>query len=229
MRLRPSNELPSRGATPTPQRNLRDSVRRNRQLRGLVQLAGYLVRRRNCVVWEADLTVPRAPTTWAPGERALEIGPENLDAVMTPTLLAFLGGDRMRQSLEDIRRGNRLLVVVDDDGYAAYGHIVVNSAGYMRVLGEREPVPHLGNFFTAPRARRRGLFKGVLNESQRVLQRLGYGRALLETRPTNAGSMKGSERMGMRITRHLRGWIVFDSLVIQRDIHNRGRWQAVRR
>jgi hypothetical protein len=69
---------------------------------------------------------------------------------MTPALLAFLGGDRMRQSLEDIRQGNRLLVVVDDDGYAAYGHIVVNSAGYMRVLGEREPVPHLGNFFTAP-------------------------------------------------------------------------------
>jgi ribosomal protein S18 acetylase RimI-like enzyme len=208
---------------------LRDIVRRNRRLGEFVRLAGHVVRRRNCVVWEADLTVPRAPTSWAPGERAIEIGPENLDAVMTPELLAFLGGDSVRKSLEGIRRGNRLLVVVDDDGYAAYGHIVVNSAGYVRVLGEREPVPHLGNFFTAPRARRRGLFKGVLNDSQRVLQRLGYGRALLETRPTNTVSMRTNERMGMRITRRLRGWIVLDSLVIQRDIHNRGRWQAVRR
>jgi GNAT superfamily N-acetyltransferase len=208
---------------------LRDVVRRNRRLRELVRLAGHVVRRRNCIVWEADLTVARAPTSWAPSEQAIEIGPENLDAVMTPELLAFLGGDSVRRSLEGIRRGDRLLVVVDDDGYAAYGHIVVNSEGYMRVLGEREPVPHLGNFFTAPRARRRGLFEGILNDSQRLLQRLGYGRALLETRPTNTGSMKGSERMGMRITRHLMGWIIFESLVIQRDIRNGGRWQVVRR
>ncbi len=225
--MRASIELPGRGGPPTLPRSLRDSVRRIRLLRRLVRLADHVVRRRNCVVWEADLTVPRAPTSWAPGERAIEIGPENLDAVMTPELLAFLGGDRVRKSLEGVRRGNRLLVVVDDDGYAAYGHIVVNSEGYVRVLGEREPVPHLGNFFTASRARRRGLFKGILNESQRVLQQLGYGRALLETRPTNTASMRTNERMGMRIMRHLKGWIVFDSLVIQRDIHNRGRWQVV--
>jgi ribosomal protein S18 acetylase RimI-like enzyme len=208
---------------------LRDLVRGHRLLGGLVWVAGHVVRRRNCVVWEADLTVPRTPSSWAPGARVIEIGPENLDAVMTAELLAFLGGDSIRKSLNGIRRGNRLLVVVDADGYAAYGHIVVNSEGYVRVLGEPVPVPYLGNFLTAPRARRRGLFKGVLNESQRVLQRLGYRRALLETRPTNTASMRTNERMGMRVTRHLRGWIVFDSLVVQRDIHNRGRWQVVSR
>jgi len=208
---------------------LRDIVRRNRLLHGLVQLAGHVVRRRNHVVWEADLTVPRDPTSWAPGERAVEIGPENLDVMMTPELLAFLGGDSARKSLDGIRRGDRLIVVADDEGYAAYGYVVVNSKDYMRVLGEPEPVPFLGNFFTAPRARRRGLFERVHNECQRVLQGLGHRRVLLEARPTNAGSMKGSERMGMRITRHLMGWIIFESLVIQRDTHTRGRWSAGRR
>jgi hypothetical protein len=35
--------------------------------------------------------------------------------------------------------------------------------------------------------------------------------------------------MGTRITRHLMGWIIFESLVIQRDIRNGGRGQVVRR
>jgi hypothetical protein len=208
---------------------LRNIVRRNRPLRGLVQLAGHVVRRRNSVVREADLTVPRAKTAWALGERPIEIGPENFDILMTPDLGAFLGGDSARKSLEGIRHGNRLIVVIDAEGYAAYGHIVINSAEYLRVLGERKPVPYLGNFFTAPRTRRRGLFEKVHNESQRVLQRLGYARVVGETSPTNVGSIKGGERVGMRIIRHFTGWIICESLVIQRDILNDGPWQVVRR
>jgi hypothetical protein len=120
---------------------LSDIIRRNRPLHGLVQLAGHVVRRHNSVVREAGLTVPRAKTAWALGERPIEIGPENFDTLMTPDLGAFLGGDSARKSLEGIRHGNRLIVVTDAEGYAAYGHIVINSAEYLRVLGERKPVP----------------------------------------------------------------------------------------
>lgn len=101
-------------------------MRQNPLLRGLVELAGHIIRRRNHVVYELDLTLPREPVSWAPEERVIEIGPENIDAVMTPELLEFLGGESVRKSLEGVRQGNRLIVVRDDEGYAAYGHVVVN-------------------------------------------------------------------------------------------------------
>ena len=69
----------------------------------------------------------------------------------------------------------------------------------------------------------------VHNESQRVLQRLGYARVVGEANPTNVSSIKGGARVGMRIIRHFTGWIICESLVIQRDILNDGPWQVVRR
>jgi hypothetical protein len=71
-------------------------VRQNPLLRGLVQLAGHIIRRRNHVVYELDLTRPREPVSWAPEEQVIEIGAENLDVVMTPELLEFLGGETPR-------------------------------------------------------------------------------------------------------------------------------------
>jgi RimJ/RimL family protein N-acetyltransferase len=198
-------------------------------LRGLVQLGGHIIRRRNHVVFELDLTPPRAPVSWAPEERVIEIGPENIDTVMTPELLEFLGGDSVRKSLEGIRRGNRLIVVQDSEGYAAYGHVVINGAEYLRTLEESEPTPYLGNFLTVPRARRRGLLQKAGNECLLMLQRRGYRRVLAEARPTNTGSVKGMENQGMRRIRHLMGWIVFERLVIQRDIQNAGRWRVLLR
>ena len=208
---------------------LTDAVKGNRLLRDLVTLAGHVVRRRNHVVFELDLTVPREPTPWAPGERVLEIGPDNIDTVMTPELVEFMGGEGVRKSLEGVRRGNRVVLVVDAEGYAGYGHLVINSREYVRALGEREAVPYVGNFFTAPRARRRGLFEKINNECFIALQRLGYRRVVAEARPTNAGSVKGSERVGMNIARHLTGWIVFEQVLIQRDGLTRGPWQILLR
>jgi hypothetical protein len=62
-----------------------------------------------------------------------------------------------------------------------------------------------------------------------MLQRRGYRRVLAEARPTNTGSVKGMENQGMRRIRHLMGWIVFERLVIQRDIQNAGRWRVLLR
>ena len=72
-------------------------MRGNAVVRALVQLAGHVIRRRNHVVYELDLTIPREPIVWAPGERVIEIGPENIDAEMTPELLEFLGGRQRPQ------------------------------------------------------------------------------------------------------------------------------------
>jgi hypothetical protein len=208
---------------------LKEAARGSPLVRKLIALAGHVVRRRNHVVFELDLTVPREPTPWAPGERAVEIGPDNIDTVMTPELIEFMGGERVRKSLDGVRRGNRVVLVVDAEGYAGYGHLVINSKEYVRALGEREAVPYVGNFFTAPRARRRGLFEKINNECFIVLQRLGYRRVVAEARPTNAGSVKGSERVGMNIARHLTGWIVFEHVLIQRDGLTRGPWQILLR
>jgi hypothetical protein len=35
------------------------------------------------------------------------------------------------------------------------------------------------------------------------------------------------ENQGMRRIRHLMGWIIFERLVIQRDIQNTGRWRVL--
>ncbi|HUP36507.1 MAG TPA: hypothetical protein VNC82_13805 [Candidatus Limnocylindria bacterium] len=202
-------------------------MRQSPIVRALVQLAGHFIRRRNHVVFELDLTRPREPVSWAPEERVIEIGPENIDTVMTPELFEFLGGSSVRKSLEGIRGGNRLIVVQDSEGYAAYGHVVVNGAEYLRTLQEPEAIPYLGNFFTVPRARRRGLLQKAGNECLLMLQRRGYRRVLAEARPTNTGSVKGMENQGMRRIRHLMGWIIFERLVIQRDIQNTGRWRVL--
>jgi hypothetical protein len=208
---------------------LAEALRGSRLLRRLVALAGHVVRRRNHVVFELDLAIPREPTPWAPGERIVEIGPDNLDAVMTPELFEFLGGEGVRKSLDGIRRGNRLVLVMDAEGYTGYGHLVINSKEYVRALGEREAVPYVGNFFTAPRARRRGLFEKINNECFLALQRLGHRRVVAEARPTNDGSVKGSLRVGMRIARHLTGWILLERVLIQRDALTRGPWQILLR
>ena len=55
-------------------------------------------------------------------------------------------------------------MIRDDEGYTAYGHVVVNGTEYLRTLAEPEPTPYLGNFFTVPRARRRGLLQKAGNE-----------------------------------------------------------------
>jgi hypothetical protein len=204
-------------------------VRGHAILRPLVELAGHVLRRRNHAVYELDLTIPREPVVWAPGEEVIEIGPENLDTAMTPELLEFLGGDQVRKSLDGVRRGNRIIVVRDDEGYAAYGHVVVNGAEYLRTLAEPDPVPYLGNFLTVPRARRRGLLQRAGSECLLMLQRRGYPRVLAEARPTNVGSVKAMENHGMRRIRHLMGWIVFERVVIQRDVQNAGRWHVVLR
>jgi hypothetical protein len=208
---------------------LTEAIRGNAVVRRAIDGAGHVLRRRNHIVFELDLTIPRDLTAWAPGERVIEIGPDNLDAVMTPALFEFMGGEQVRKSLDGVRRGNRVILVVDDEGYAAYGHVVVNSKEYVRALGEPEAVPYVGNFFTAPRARRRGLFEKINNESFLLLQRLGYRRVLAEARPSNAGSVKGSERVGMHIARHLTGWILFERVLIQRDALTRGPWQILLR
>lgn len=208
---------------------LKEAAARHPIVRRLVELAGHIVRRRNHVVFELDLTIPREPTVWAPGERVIEIGPENIDAVMTPELLEFLGGDAVRKSLEGIRRGNRLIVVADEEGYVGYGHVVVNATPYLRALGESEPTPYLGNFLTVPRARRRGLLQRAGNECVLMLQRRGHRRVLAEARPSNAGSVKGMENQGMRRIRHLMGWILFERVVIQHDIQNADRWHVLLR
>ena len=77
--------------------------------------------------------------------------------------------------------------------------------------------------------RRRGLFQRAGNECLLMLQRRGYRRVLAEARPTNTGSIKGMENQGMRRIRHLMGWIIFERVVVQRDMQNAGPWQILLR
>lgn len=69
----------------------------------------------------------------------------------------------------------------------------------------------------------------VVFECLHMLKRRGYRRVLAKARPTDAGSVKGMENQGMRRIHHLMGWIVFERLVIQRDVQNADRWHVLLR
>jgi hypothetical protein len=70
-----------------------------------------LFRHRKRLVLDIDLTAPRDPRDWGPAEKLLIFGPDNIDS-LEPELLATMEPEKHLKEFQDIRKGNRLFVVL---------------------------------------------------------------------------------------------------------------------
>lgn len=171
-------------------------------------------------VWERKLEGDCEPAGWPAGETVEVIGPESAERAGRAPLFEFLGGERLAQELEGVRKGDRLFVVCTESGYAAYSFIFFDTTKGTRrqkkILLERPGTPVIGLSFTAPQARGRGIYRRLLKEMFRFLSASGVERVVCEVDPRNGPSNAASRAAGMQICRELTDCIIARRLVIQR-------------
>ena len=194
-------------------------IRRHWKQKGALATARFLLsrvfRHQKHVVYEADCRTPREPSHWADEERLVELGADNLDANLTPELQTFLGGEEAFESLQGVRGGDRLFLVVNGCEYLHRGYILFRTR-QSKILGDPRADPLIANCATARGTRGRGLYRRALNAEVCHLQKLGYERVIIETQPDNHASRRGIEAAGFSLAWEAQVWIVLNWLVVQR-------------
>lgn len=178
------------------------------------------------LVFEAWLTEPLMAAAPDADHRLLELGPENLDAHLDSRLEEFLGGQEAFESLEGVRKGDRLFVIANGDEYLHRGYILFKTR-QKRIIGETRDAPLIASCRTAAQARGRGLYRRALQEELRYLKSLGHERAIIETDPENIASRAGIVAAGFRSGWEARVWIVLNKVVVQRILRqSHSRWRV---
>jgi RimJ/RimL family protein N-acetyltransferase len=190
-----------------------------------------VLRVRDRLIWEIELR-SFEPSVWGRGERLMILGPENIDATLTPGLRSFLGGARAQAEISGVRNGDRLFVVATDSDYLACSYIFFDTTRetrrQARIYGERQGTPIIGMSFTAPEARGRGLYRRILNEMFSYLAKMNFDRAVCEVHPGNHPSNKASQAAGMCVCRRLCDLALFNRLYIQRvTTGSKSRWRVL--
>lgn len=208
---------------------IRQRLRREWQSKGAWRTFRFLFSRLfrcwKAVVYDADLELPRAPTEWGPDESLDSLGPDEVDAAVTPALMAFLGREGP-ENLEGVRDGNRLFLVSAGGMFLHCGYILFRTR-QTKLIGEPGAPPVIACCFTSPVARGRGLYRKALNAELCFLRDRGYKRVVIETDPDNTASCKGIEAAGFRLNRTIRSWILMNWLVLQRSVELSGsRWRV---
>lgn len=105
-------------------------------------------------IWDVSLHSDRAPSPWSEEEEFSILGPEALDAAITPQLLEFLGGPHAEYDLQGVRSGDRLLLVKVCGDYVYSGYIYFNTTAetrrQKRIYAERDDTPIIGTCVSRP-------------------------------------------------------------------------------
>jgi L-amino acid N-acyltransferase YncA len=113
-----------------------------------------------------------------------------------------------------LSRDDMLFVAVAGDGRVlSYGFVLFQSF-YKNVLREPVEVPMIGNCFTEPEARGRGLYPALLRAMCDELARRGHRRAIISCAPDNVASRRGIERAGFRLVHHLASVVLLSRLIV---------------
>ena len=135
--------------------------------------------------------------------------------------------EKHRKELQDVRKGNRLFVVLCGGECIYRSYIrMIDTPGPDRqsvFFGGLEAVPEIRQAVMNTQFRgkdlykqvRKGLHTRVVNEQLRHLQCLGHKRAVLYIVAGNILSIKGNTAAGFQMLRTLNDWIVFKVLVFQ--------------
>jgi RimJ/RimL family protein N-acetyltransferase len=131
-----------------------------------------------------------------------------------------------RDYLEGVRRSD-LLYVGEFEGNLVHFGYVMRQTRETAVLGEPAGTPLIGNCWTDPRARGRGIYPYALRAVVCFLRDRGMRRILIETDVSNTASRRGIEKAGFRLIRTYNAVIACNSVLIGRvEEGEQSRWKA---
>ena len=122
---------------------------------------------------------------------------------------------------EALQGEDLLYAATDESGHVStYGFVLFNSF-YKRILGESNQVPMIGNCFTFPQHRGRGLYANLLMSISGHLSSQGYQRVIITCAPDNLASVRGIQRAGFSKVSILHSLVIFSRwIAIQKSIDN---------
>lgn len=135
------------------------------------------------------------------------------DAKELPKSLADLIRNYEFDLPEVLDRGGWVFVVLNEGECAHFGGVSF-AARHLRILGEPTNTPIIGQCFTMPSARGKGLYKRALSAIAARLLAEGYKRILIETSPDNHLSRRGIEAAGFKLLREMKIHIMLNSLAV---------------
>ncbi|MEO6923675.1 MAG: GNAT family N-acetyltransferase [Bryocella sp.] len=142
------------------------------------------------------------------------IGRENLGSVATVAVERSVLNEQNYAYREALLGKDLLFAAIDDDGQVlTYGFVLFDSF-YKRVLGEAVEVPMIGNCFTFPSFRRRGLYARLLVSIGDYLASAGHERAIITCAPDNLASVRGIQNAGFSRIKTLRSVVLFSRWVV---------------
>ncbi|MGH6689676.1 MAG: GNAT family N-acetyltransferase [Gammaproteobacteria bacterium] len=192
-------------------------VYRSRGLTGLLRfLSTRIFRRSEDLLFERDLGASRTGAAPVRLHPVIRIGRENVGSARVAAIeRQVLAGENEAYGA-GLLRNDLLFAHLDDDGRVLTYAFVLFTTEYKRVLQEPSEVPMIGNCYTVPDARGRGLYARMLVTVSDDLAVDGHRRAIISCQPDNVASMRGIERAGFKRARHITSFIALSKLVLWR-------------
>jgi GNAT superfamily N-acetyltransferase len=179
------------------------------------------------VLYEAYLPELIQQQTVQPLSSFVQVGKHNFGSAETAAVERAVLTD-VNYAYRDTLRGDDLLfAATDSDGdVLAYGFVLFDSYS-KKVLGEATETPLIGNCYTLPEHRRKGLYARLLMTICTQLANAGHRRAIITCAPDNVASVRGIENAGFTRVQTVKSllvasrWIAFQSLSRERFEHRR--------
>ena len=150
------------------------------------------------VLYEADLSVLAAAPPLEPASPVVLVWRHNLGSEATALTEAAVLTAENHAYREALQGDDQLLAALDAHGLViSYGFVLFDSF-YKRILAESRHTPMIGNCFTLPAWRGRGLYPRLLVATCQHLSSQGHRRAIITCAPDNLASVRGIEKAGFR-------------------------------
>lgn len=182
-------------------------------------LALRLLQWRADVLYAVDLPVLAAHPPLEPAAPVLLVWRHNLGSLATAQAEAGVLTAENHAYREALQGDDQLLAVLDAQGQVtSYGFVLFDSF-YKRILAEHRDTPMIGNCFTLPAWRGRGLYPRLLVATCQHLAAQGHGRAIITCAPDNLASVRGIEKAGFQRIRTVHSLVILTRWIAwQRDV-----------
>jgi GNAT superfamily N-acetyltransferase len=193
-------------------------VHRSRGTAGLLRfLVTRIFRRSEDLLFELDLDGSRSMPAPAGLHPLVRIGRENAGGASVAAIERQVLAGENTEYAAGLLKDDLLFAHPDADGRVLTYAFVLFTTQYKRVLQEPCEVPMIGNCYTVPSARGRGLYGRMLAAVTADLAANGYRRVIISCQPDNVASMRGIERAGFKRVRHITSFIALSRLVLWRE------------
>lgn len=188
--------------------------------RGPLGLGRFLVtriaRRQHDILFERVLVPEAAGTDALCLEPVVVIDKDHLGAAETASVEAQIFAGDNAEYRPGIKTGDIAFAHTEPGGQLVTYAFVLYRTFYKRLLAIPGSAPLIGNCFTVPAMRGRGLYPAMLRTVCRHLARMGHDRVFISCAPDNRASIRGIERAGFRRIKDISNLVVLSKVVITR-------------